>query len=282
MLKSMTGFGSSEHSSADTRIVCQIKSVNHKFIDINIRPKDIDINVEKNIREIVSKNSVRGSIDISFKLIGLTDYEYSINKKAVKKLERELIDCNLINKKASLTDIKDVPGIIITKTSQSSKNKKILKTFREAYKVFIQDRANEGKKILRVFDKKIRELIKKNNLIKKNRSKINNERHVILRNKALELLDKVDESRLEQEVALLSLKLDVDEEVERIEFHSESLKAALKKNNPNGKEIDFILQEMFREANTLSVKLDSPSIKSIALDIKLLVESMREQAQNIE
>ena len=92
----------------------------------------------------------------------------------------------------------------------------------------------------------------------------------------------IDRARLEQEVAILVLKHDVAEEVERISFHTTSLKKELSSKKTSGKKIDFILQELFRETSTLSVKLDSPSHKQIALDMKLSVEEMREQAQNIE
>ena len=88
--------------------------------------------------------------------------------------------------------------------------------------------------------------------------------------------------KLIQEVALLAIKHDVAEEIERINFHLESLSKELSLKNCSGKKIDFILQELFRETSTLSVKLDHPQYKQLALDMKLSVEEMREQAQNIE
>ena len=96
------------------------------------------------------------------------------------------------------------------------------------------------------------------------------------------LCETVDQDRLAQEIALLALKHDVAEEIERINFHTGSLKKELMFKSCSGKKIDFILQELFRETSTLSVKLDAPRYKQIALDMKLLVEEMREQAQNIE
>jgi uncharacterized protein (TIGR00255 family) len=92
----------------------------------------------------------------------------------------------------------------------------------------------------------------------------------------------LDETRVNQELALLALKHDVSEELDRIIFHTKSMNQELKKQSCSGKKIDFILQELFREANTLSVKLDDPNSKNLALDAKLLVEEMREQIQNVE
>ena len=93
---------------------------------------------------------------------------------------------------------------------------------------------------------------------------------------------KIDNDRLEQEVAILALKHDVAEELERISFHLKSLKKDITLKKVSGKKIDFILQELFRETNTLSVKLDDPSYKKLGLESKLLVEEMREQIQNVE
>ena len=103
-----------------------------------------------------------------------------------------------------------------------------------------------------------------------------------LAKKVKNLCETVDKDRLAQEVALLALKHDVAEEIERINFHLESLSKELSLKNCSGKKIDFILQELFRETSTLSVKLDHPQYKQLALDMKLSVEEMREQAQNIE
>jgi uncharacterized protein (TIGR00255 family) len=100
--------------------------------------------------------------------------------------------------------------------------------------------------------------------------------------KIANLIEDLDETRVNQEIALLALKHDVSEELDRIIFHTKSMNQELKKQSCSGKKIDFILQELFREANTLSVKLDDPNSKNLALDAKLLVEEMREQIQNVE
>ena len=100
--------------------------------------------------------------------------------------------------------------------------------------------------------------------------------------KIANLIKDLDETRVNQEIALLALKHDVSEELDRIIFHTKSMNQELKKQSCSGKKIDFILQELFREANTLSVKLDDPNSKNLALDAKLLVEEMREQIQNVE
>ena len=97
-----------------------------------------------------------------------------------------------------------------------------------------------------------------------------------------ELTKNLDNQRLEQEITHLALKLDVSEEIDRIQFHLTSIKKEIDAKKSSGKKIDFILQELFRESNTLTVKLDDSKTKNLALEIKVLVEEIREQTQNIE
>ena len=97
-----------------------------------------------------------------------------------------------------------------------------------------------------------------------------------------DLLENFDNQKVDQEIVNLAMKADVAEEIERINFHIQSLKKEITINSSSGKKIDFILQELFRESNTLTVKLDDNKAKNLALDIKILIEEMREQIQNVE
>ena len=156
------------------------------------------------------------------------------------------------------------------------------KTFKAALNELLENRKTEGEKINKTFISKISKI--QNNLAKisKSNPKLTKIRAETLNKKVKMLCDNLDKDRLEQEVAMLVLKHDVAEEIERIDFHLSSLMKELSIKNGSGKKIDFILQELFRETSTLSVKIDHPGYKQIALDMKLSVEEMREQAQNIE
>jgi uncharacterized protein (TIGR00255 family) len=158
----------------------------------------------------------------------------------------------------------------------------IKKVFKEAFKNFILNRASEGEKINKLFLCKIDKINKSISKLSNSNKKLLKIRSDSLKKKVHNLCETVDKDRLAQEIALLALKHDVAEEIERINFHTVSLKKELMSKNCSGKKIDFILQELFRETSTLSVKLDAPRFKQIALDMKLIVEEMREQAQNIE
>ena len=179
-------------------------------------------------------------------------------------------------------DIKDVPGIFKSEVAKDENNKIIKKAFNEAMNKFISSRKIEGEKIKKVLLKKIMLIESATTKIKKLNYKNLKKRLRTFKDKALELLKSLDESRLEQEATILALKYDVSEELDRIYFHLGSLKKELDSKLCSGKKIDFVLQELFREANTLSVKLDDPNLKNNALDMKLFIEEMREQTQNVE
>jgi uncharacterized protein (TIGR00255 family) len=178
--------------------------------------------------------------------------------------------------------VKDMPGIINSEQSISINHKLVKKVFIEALNQLINSRGSEGTKIEKIFITKINKIEMSTSRLSASNRKLTRKRSENLKKKIQNLTVHIDNTRLEQEVALLVLKHDVAEEIERIIFHSKSLKKELSSTKTSGKKIDFILQELFRETSTLSVKLDEPSYKQIALDMKLSVEEMREQAQNIE
>jgi uncharacterized protein (TIGR00255 family) len=283
MIASMTGFGSSKFTQKDTEIYCDIKTVNHRFLDVSIKPNDVGNELDVFIREDVSKKIKRGSVDIRFKLKFPASNTYTINKSSVKNLIDSLHATKLIDVSSiKLSDIKDIPGIIKSEQKALINQNLLKKTYRLALNKLLENRGIEGQKIKKTFFSKIVKIQKNSRKLSESNIKLSRLRASALNKKITMLTSNLDHERLEQEVAILVLKHDVAEEIERIDFHTDSLKKELSINSCSGKKIDFILQELFRETSTLSVKLDRPSYKQIALDMKLLVEEMREQAQNIE
>ncbi len=282
MTKSMTGFGLSSSVNKESEVYIEIKGVNHKFLDLSIKPNDLSNDLEEYIRKSVSKNIIRGRVDLRIKLVSSSKVSYSIDSKLLKKFKKSLKEGLQFNGDIHFRDIKDVPGIFKSEVTKDINNKIIKKVFNEAMNEFTSSRNKEGEKIKKVLLKKIIRIESVATKIKKSNNKNLKKRSKLYKDKALGLLKNLDESRLEQEVSILALKYDVSEEIDRIFFHSESLKKELNKKTCSGKKIDFVLQELFREANTLSVKLDDPNLKNNALDMKLFIEEMREQTQNVE
>tara|TARA_B100001287_G_scaffold272631_1_gene274657 strand:+ start:25828 stop:26667 length:840 start_codon:yes stop_codon:yes gene_type:complete len=279
----MTGFGHSRHINKETEIYCEIKSVNHRFLDISIKPNDISNELDLFIRDAISKKVKRGTLDIRLKLKFPSSNSYIINNESLRNLGKSIDGVKLLEiKKLTFSDIKDIPGIIKTEQKIQVNQNLIKKVFKDAFKTFLLNRAAEGEKINKLFLSKLNKINKCISKLESSNKKLLKIRSESLKKKVHNICETVDKDRLAQEVALLALKHDVAEEIERINFHTSSLKKELVSRSGSGKKIDFILQELFRETSTLSVKLDIPRYKQIALDMKLIVEEMREQAQNIE
>ena len=283
MTKSMTGFGSSRHSNKDTEVYCEIKTVNHRFLEISTKPNDLSNELDLYVRDSISKKLKRGNIDVRFRLKFPSSNSYVVNEVSLNNLISSVKKIpNINSNNISFSDVKDMPGIINSEQSISINHKLVKKVFLEALNQLINSRSSEGTKIEKIFITKINKIEMSTSRLAASNRKLTRKRSENLKKKIQNLTVHIDNTRLEQEVALLVLKHDVAEEIERIIFHSKSLKKELSLTKTSGKKIDFILQELFRETSTLSVKLDEPSYKQIALDMKLSVEEMREQAQNIE
>ncbi len=278
----MTGFGLSSFIDKKSEIYIEIKGVNHKFLEATIKPNDLNNELEEFIRNLVSKKIVRGRVDIRIKTKTTSNTNYSIDSKLLKKFKKSLVEGLKFKGDIHFRDIKDVPGIFKLEAAKDVNNNLIKKVFNDAMKEFVSSRNNEGAKIKKVLLKKLKQIKSATTKINKQSSSNLKKRSKLYKAKALDLMKNLDEGRLEQEVAILALKHDVNEEIDRIFFHLESLQQELNKRSCSGKKIDFVLQELFREANTLSVKLDDPNLKNNAIDMKLFIEEMREQTQNVE
>tara|TARA_B100000927_G_scaffold43802_1_gene31194 strand:+ start:1036 stop:1872 length:837 start_codon:yes stop_codon:yes gene_type:complete len=278
----MTGFGLSKSVKGNSEISIEIKGVNHRFLEISIKPNDLGNELEKFIRNAISKSIQRGKIEIRISLKTRPNIDYSIDDTLLKKLIKTLRQNVELGDKINFNDVKDVPGIFNSEIVHQLNKNKIKSEFNIALKDFISSRNKEGIKIKNAFKKKIS---KSKALTKKifDANDKNLKRKIkLFKSKVAKLTKEFDSSRINQEITLLALKQDVSEELDRIFFHITSLEKEIIKRECSGKKIDFILQEFFREANTLAVKLDNPAQINLAIDIKLLIEEMREQTQNVE
>ena len=283
MIKSMTGFGSSTYSFKDAEIYCEIKTVNHRFLEISTKPNDLNNSIDLYVRDTLTKKLKRGSIDVRFRFKTQSGNSYSVNTDSVKNLLKSIKDIpNINSNNINFSDIKDLPGVIKSEKGKGAEDSLIKRTFNNCLKQLIESRELEGLKIKKVFLSKIKKISQNALRISSSNKKYTKKRFINLKKKISALTNNIDSNKFEHEVAMLVLKHDVAEEIERIKFHCSSLQKEITSNKTSGKKIDFMLQELFRETSTLSVKLDEPNYKKIALDMKLLVEEMREQAQNIE
>ena len=282
MIKSMTGFGQFRHVDKDTEILVELKSLNHRFFEVNLKSAEIQSEDEEFFKKTISKKLKRGKVDIHIKANTSSNGKLQINSELLAEFKKAIKNESLISNELTLRDIKDIPGILkITKFSKI-KLPILKKVFNKALANFLESRIEEGRKIHKVLINKINIIQSKQKKVSKLCKRDLDKRIKIYKKRVKDIIEKYDENRLNQEITHLAMKADVSEELERIDFHIHSIKEELNKKNSSGKKIDFILQELFRESNTLTVKLDEPETKNIALEIKVSVEEMREQIQNIE
>ena len=281
MINSMTGFGSAELTDGDINISCEIKSVNHKFLDLNLKGYELSPKLDKKVRNTFNKSIKRGSVDIKFKLTNAFTYDYQINIQSLNKFKKKLNE-NGFHNDISISELKDIPGVLSSKAKSIVKEKMVFDVFKAALDNFLHDKQKEGMKINKIFTAKIKKLQNLHSSIIKLVKISSKTRKEKIKDKILNLVKDIELKRVDEEIAIMAMKYDVAEELERIKFHTDSILQTINKSGPNGKKIDFILQELFRESNTLLVKIDDSEIKSKALSMKVLIEEMREQTQNIE
>ena len=291
MVKSMTGYGKSSLSIDTREYQVEIKSVNHKYIDTNIKMPRIISYLEEDIRKIITSKLKRGKIDIfiSFENYSKDGNNIQINSNLakmyiqnLKKLaEEESISANI-----EVTEITKLPDILTIKSNidENQIKSELLQTVEEAINNLINMRQSEGERISRDILSKISQIEDKKQEIFVLSTGLIDEYVVKLEARIKEILktEEVDKSRLMQEVVIYADKCSVEEEITRLTSHIEQLRNLINSNEPNGKKMDFIIQEMNRETNTIGSKANNLEITNRVVDIKTILEDIREQIQNIE
>lgn len=292
MLKSMTGFGRSEVTAKERKIVVEMKSVNHRYCDITIKMSKKLSFFESSIRNLLKEYINRGKVDVF-----ITYEDYTENKVCVKYNEdiaREYIkNINKISETFNLDN--DVTAYtlsrypeVFTLEEQTIDEKElwsVLETaIRSAAEKFVESRIQEGKHLKEDLNEKLDGILKNVDYIENRSPQIVAEYREKIITKVKELLEdtKIDESVLATEITIFADKICVDEETVRLRSHIKNTKATLDEGVNIGRKLDFIAQEMNREANTILSKANDLEVTNIAIDLKTEIEKIREQIQNIE
>ncbi len=292
MIKSMTGFGRCEIAGEDRKITVEMKAVNHRYCDISIKmPKKLSF-FEAGIRNALKQYIGRGKIDIY-----ITYEDYTENNVCVKynaDLAREYFShLEKISKEFGIENDIRVSALsrypeVFTLEEQTIDEKELWELVEEAVKTaavrFVETRIQEGEHLRLDIISKLDAMLTMVEFIEKRSPEIVNEYRTKLMAKVTELLGdtKVEESRLVTEVTLFADKICVDEETVRLRSHIINMKEALKDSDNVGRKLDFIAQEMNREANTILSKANDLEVSNKAIDLKTEIEKVREQIQNIE
>ena len=292
MLKSMTGFGRCEIADKDRKVIVEMKSVNHRYCDITIKmPKKLSF-FESAIRSLLKKYIQRGKVDI---FITYEDYsESTVAVKYNKEIAAEYMqylnqmaeDFGLEND-IKVSGLSRYPEVLVMEEQNIDEEelwKDLQKAIRGAAEGFVQTRIVEGEHLLSDLTEKLDGMLEHVDFITERSPKLVKEYREKLEQKVKELLGdaQVDENRLLTEVTIFADKVCVDEELVRLRSHIETMKNTLLAGGSIGRKLDFIAQEMNREANTTLSKANDLEISSRAIELKNEIEKVREQIQNIE
>ena len=292
MIKSMTGFGRAEVSDEKRKITIEIKAVNHRYLDVNMKmPKKLCI-FESSIRTVLKEYVERGKIDIFITYEDFTEtnvlvkYNDEVAKAYVAFINDISKEFSLENdlKASTLSRFPEVFTLEEQEIDESELWEYVEKALRDALKMFVDARVKEGENLKNDIIVKLDNMLENVSFIEKRAPEIINEYHARLKDKVSEYLkdSSIDEQRIVTEVTLFTDKIRIDEEIVRLKSHIEATKDALINGGSLGRKLDFIAQEMNREANTIGSKANDITITNYMLEIKSEIEKIREQVQNIE
>lgn len=293
MIRSMTGYGKQNLNIEKREYQVEIKSVNHRYLDINIKmPKTLSY-LEEPIKKEISEKIKRGKIDVFITFVNNSKEgrNIDINKELaqlyIKKL-RELAEKEKISSNIEVMEIAKLPDILTIKMDEEDEKIKqeMIQVTKQAAEKIIDMKIVEGYKISQDLLRRIDKIENKMEEISSKSTGLIEEYVVKLEKRVKEILktDEIDKSRLAQEVVIYADKCSIEEEITRLKSHIYQFRnlIASNENEPIGKKLDFIIQEMNRETNTIGSKANNLEITNGVIDIKTELEDIREQIQNIE
>ena len=287
MPNSMTAFSRIDVNSEFGSLIFELKSVNHRFIEINFKIPELFKKLELQMRDLLKEALVRGKVECS--IIINENTVLSETKIDQAQLENYLDLMQKVKSKVgepdkiSITDVLNLPGVLNQKPVESSGLEKFcLEGFKETIKKLKEFREIEGKKLKKDITEKIKFIEVHLESLEKELPKLLDLNRKRLEKRISDLAVQIDRDRLDQEMVLLANRSDIDEEIVRLRSHSSEVIRLLDTDNAIGRKLDFLMQEMNREANTIGSKSLSEFTSKVAIELKVLIEQIREQVQNIE
>jgi uncharacterized protein (TIGR00255 family) len=287
MTKSMTGFARVENESEVGHLAIELRAVNHRYLEISPRMPEELRSFEGQLRSAIQKQLARGKIDCNIRFkTARSEAGLSLDEDLIQALLKTIdsVEHKMSNPaRNTALDFMGWPGVIKEdKPDQEATGKMLLTQLQSALNELIEMRKAEGQRLEALILDRLDQVA---DIVKKVQARLpivlDAVREKLLgRFKSLEI--EADSGRLEQELAIIAQKLDVAEELDRLLSHIEATRETLATDKPIGRKLDFLMQEFNREANTLSSKSGDAETTQAAVDLKVLIEQMREQVQNIE
>lgn len=288
MTKSMTAFASNETEIDGLTISCELRTVNHRYCDITIKLPESLRYTEMELRSLLTNQISRGKVEcfIGYKKQTNQNRQFTFNQEAVTALLNSVQEIEQQMPAAlsfSALDILAFPGIQQEPELDKQQLSTIISSLvKQTISQLLAAREREGKQLKRLIEERCEKIMLHAELASKRIPEVLIAIRNKLKDRIIELNMQPDFDRLEQELVILAQKLDVTEELDRLATHTNEVLHILKQQDPVGRRLDFLMQELNREANTLGSKSTDKELTKIAIELKVLIEQMREQVQNIE
>ena len=292
MVRSMTGYGKGFAENSEARVTIEMKSVNHRYLDLSIKlPKKLNF-LESSVRNKISESIFRGKVDVYITLNEHADacYQVSINDAMAQKYLDSIsamatklgVDNDM--KASNIVRLPDVIELEETDSDEDSLKELVFEALNQCIDQFVQSRITEGARLQKDLVAKMDEMLSLVAKLEERSPLIIEEYRARLITKIHELLEdtKIDESRIAQEVTMYADKVCIDEEMVRLKSHVAETRSVFDLDKEVGRKLDFLAQELNREANTILSKSTDVEIADIGITLKTLIEKVREQIQNIE
>ncbi|WP_273497551.1 YicC/YloC family endoribonuclease [Peptoniphilus rhinitidis] len=291
-MNSMTGYGLFEKRSDDFYIKVEMKSVNNRYLDINMRMSNSLIYAEESVKSLIKSKIKRGKVDvfINFECLNSEDVKIDVDYKLLNKyiiISKDLEKNFGVKSDISFLELMRDPNIFKSQKDDFEVDlvkKELLEVAEKSLNNLVVSRQIEGKEIKKDFKKKLSEIKKLTDFVEKRAPSTLKENEERLRNRISEYLDatKIDESRILTEIAIILDKLSIDEEITRLKIHIDNFNDIIESEESIGRKLDFLIQEMNREVNTIGSKSNDIEITNTVVKLKSEIEKLREQVQNVE
>lgn len=288
MIRSMTGYARLERTTKYGTLSWELRSVNHRYLDLGFRMPDEFRGMEPAFRTQVSAVLRRGKIECGLRLTALagTTSPLTINMQVLDQLlalTREIAEKLPAAGAPNPLEVLRWPGLL----GEPEKNpeptqKAATELLGETLAQLSQNRESEGERIRKMLLTRCHAMDEIIQFVREKMPDVMSNLRQRLRDRIAQLAEDVDHERIEIELAILAQKFDVDEEMDRLSSHLTEVRSTIDRSDPIGRRLDFLMQELNREANTLSSKSQDTGVTRAAVELKVLIEQMREQIQNIE
>ena len=290
MIKSMTAFSRLDELGSDMELSWEIRSVNHRYLDISLHLPERFSTDENSLKEIIQKRLGRGKLDAKLSYstsANPTDEAIIINEdkvRALLKARKKLEGLSKTPMSLSVMEILNWPDVIekSAKKTNDADLSSVKTLLTSALDDLINMRELEGGRLAVLLSKRCKTMTEIVKSVRQRREAVQSALREKVIHKIAEIDVSADNNRLEQELVYQAQRLDVDEELDRLDSHLEEIQNVLKRDEAVGRRLDFLMQELNREANTLASKSNDTETTKSAVDMKVLIEQMREQALNIE